>query len=287
MDSATLRRAARVAGWLLALGPTAGQAVAEGSRAGDLPRWRARMYALPSRQVWDAALATLKRAHLGITEIDRGAQAAVTAMSDFDRAKMPLPELPARYQPRKVQFHMFVSPFAEPARVYVGSILQVDDSFAPDMTAYLYGVPGLEGWLFGELEAVLGQGGRTMPATPEAREALAQSLGASASSSGCAGVGGSVPAGAQVKEPQPIKITRVQPVYPGKGEYAGGIVKVEATLQEDGSIVGARALQNAGPSAQYARAAVEAVRLWRYRPTRVGDCPMQIVMTVRVEFRPR
>jgi TonB family protein len=211
----------------------------------------------------------------------------VTAMVDFDPTKMPVPELPTRYLPRKVQFHMFVSPFTEPARVYLGSILQVEDRFASDLTAYLYGVPVLEDWLFGRLEGVLGQTGRAMPATHKGREALAQSLDGSASRTGCAGLAGSVPAGAQIKEPQPIKITHVQPVYPGKGEYAGGVVKVEATLLEDGSIVEARALENTGPSAQFAQAAVEAVRLWRYRPTRVGDCPVPTIMNVKVNFRPR
>jgi hypothetical protein len=260
--------------------------MAEGSRTGDLPRWRARMYALPSRQAWEAALATLKGAHIGVSEIDRGAQAVVTVMADFDRAKMPVPELPERYLPGKVQFHIFVSPFTEPARVYLGSILQVEDRLAGEI-AYVYGARVLEEWLFERLEAVLGQVGRAMPATPAARAALAESLGGSPSRSGCAASAGSFRPGAQIKDPQPIKITRVQPVYPGKGEYTGGMVKVEATLLEDGSIVEARAVENTGPSAQYAWAAAEAVRLWRYRPTRADDCPVQTNMTVRVNFRPR
>jgi hypothetical protein len=284
MDVSVVRRAALVFGWL-ALGQTAGLAGAEdASQAGELPRSRARMYALPSRQVWESALATLKELHLAVAEIDRSAQAAVTVMADFDRGQMPVPTLPVRYLARKVQFYVFVSPFTEPARVYLGSILEAENHVEPELSGYIYGVPALEDWLFGRLEAALGQTGQAMPATSRGRDALALSLGGPAPASGCSGPR---PPGARIKEPQPIKVTRVQPVYPAKEGHQAGVVKVQANLLEDGAIVEARALENTGPSMEYAQAAVGAVRLWRYRPTQLGECPVATIMTVTVNFRHR
>ena len=252
--------------------------------AGELPRWRARMYTLPSRQVWDTALATFKQLGIGVKEVDRDAQAAFTSMTDLDRRMMPVPDMPSPYLPRSVQFHVFVSPFVEPARVYIGSVVKADNRLEPHLSGFVYGVRALEDWLFARLEARLGQTGHAMPDSAIARAALARSLGGPPPVDGC---GTDPPPHGPITEPLPIKITRVQPIYPGKEGYVPAAVTVMATLLEDGAIVEARPLANSGPTVQYAQSAVEAVRLWRYRPTRLGECPIQTVMTVQVNFHPR
>jgi len=84
-------------------------------------------------------------------------------------------------------------------------------------------------------------------------------------------------------EPQPIKVTKVQPIFPARGQKSL-VVKVKATLLEDGAIVTASPLAPADADKQYLASATESVRLWRYRPARRGGCPFPTIMTVTVAF---
>jgi Gram-negative bacterial TonB protein C-terminal len=86
----------------------------------DLPYDRARLYALPSRQVWEHLLTLLKELGLQTDDVDRDAQVVITKWQDVDRSTvdgLPDVNLPFPYAARRFQLHIFVSPYAEPARV--------------------------------------------------------------------------------------------------------------------------------------------------------------------------
>jgi protein TonB len=100
-----------------------------------------------------------------------------------------------------------------------------------------------------------------------------------------------VPEPAQVRKPvrpggdirEPKKIVHVAPIYPPIAISAGvhGIVILEATISETGSIENLRVLRS-HPLLE--RAAIDAVRQWRYTPTRLNGVPVPIIMTVTVNF---
>ncbi len=79
--------------------------------------------------------------------------------------------------------------------------------------------------------------------------------------------------------------TRVMPVYPESAKRAGaqGIVVLHAVVAKDGSLLSLRVM-NGQVNPDLARAAVEAVSHWRYRPTLLNGQPVEIETTIEVNF---
>jgi len=82
----------------------------------------------------------------------------------------------------------------------------------------------------------------------------------------------------------PTKIRDVVPLYPviAQTAHVEGIVILEAVIDEVGAVSGTRVLRSI-PLLDLA--AVDAVRQWRFTPTRLNGQPVAVVMTVTVEFR--
>jgi periplasmic protein TonB len=121
------------------------------------------------------------------------------------------------------------------------------------------GVPGgIVGGVVGGLESLL-----PLPPPPPARR-------------------GPVRVGGQIKEP--ALIYRVEPVYPGVAISANieGTVILEAIVDEDGRVETVRVLRSVSV---LDRAAVEAVKQWRYSPVILNGKPETFILTVAVTFR--
>jgi TonB family protein len=97
------------------------------------------------------------------------------------------------------------------------------------------------------------------------------------------------------QDPQPIRVGGniraprkqhdVRPVYPETMRDAGreGVVPIEAIIGRDGSVLTVRVL-SAQVHPDFAIAAVDAVRQWRFAPTLLNGVPVEVVMTVSVQF---
>ena len=81
----------------------------------------------------------------------------------------------------------------------------------------------------------------------------------------------------------PAKLVHVSPVYPliARTSHVTGVVILEATIGEDGSVREVRVLRSKPLLDQ---AAVDAVRQWRFTPTLLNDHPVPVLMTVTVSF---
>ena len=96
------------------------------------------------------------------------------------------------------------------------------------------------------------------------------------------GVGtGPVRPGGDIKPP--IRTVYVAPVYPDIARVArvSGIVVVECTIDPSGHVTDARVLTG---HPLLDRAALDAVRQWRYTATRLNGFPVAVLMTVTVRF---
>jgi TonB family protein len=104
------------------------------------------------------------------------------------------------------------------------------------------------------------------------------------------------PPPSQPRAPQPIrvggniraprKLVDVKPVYPASMREAGreGTVPLEAIIGEDGTVTSVRVV-SAQVHPDFAIAAVDAVRQWRFSPTLLNGRPVEVVMTVSIDFK--
>jgi periplasmic protein TonB len=78
-------------------------------------------------------------------------------------------------------------------------------------------------------------------------------------------------------------IRRVQPEYPeiARATHLSGTVRLQAIIGTDGTV---RDLDVLSGSPILARAAVEAVRQWRYRPTLLNGAPVEVETYITVNF---
>jgi protein TonB len=89
-------------------------------------------------------------------------------------------------------------------------------------------------------------------------------------------------AGGQIKEP--TLIHRVEPVYPLLAivQELEGVVILEAIVDEEGRVENLRVLRSPGV---FEKAALEAVRQWRYSPVILNGRAEKFILTVTVSFR--
>jgi protein TonB len=82
----------------------------------------------------------------------------------------------------------------------------------------------------------------------------------------------------------PRKIHDVAPAYPTIARTANveGVVIIEAVIAVDGTVRDARVLRSV-PLLDHA--ALDAVKQWRYAPTRLGGVAVPVIVTVTVQFR--
>src|SRR3954471_20847461 len=83
----------------------------------------------------------------------------------------------------------------------------------------------------------------------------------------------------------PRKTVDVHPIYPKSMRDAGreGVVPIEAVIGPDGSVTSVRVL-TAQVHPDFAIAAVDAVRQWKFTPTLLNGAPVEVVMKVSVQF---
>ena len=100
----------------------------------------------------------------------------------------------------------------------------------------------------------------------------------SASSTGALPV---VRVGGNIKPP--TKTHDARPAYPkaAKADHVQGVVILELRIGSDGSVVDAKVMRSIPLLDE---AAVAAVRQWKYIPTLLNGAPVEVLMTVTVQF---
>jgi TonB family protein len=83
----------------------------------------------------------------------------------------------------------------------------------------------------------------------------------------------------------PTKLKNVPPIYPAAMRAAGreGVVPIEAIIGTDGAVHSVRVL-SASIHPDFAVAAADAVRQWRFAPTLLNRVPVEVSMTVNIRF---
>jgi len=85
-----------------------------------------------------------------------------------------------------------------------------------------------------------------------------------------------------------LKRTRyMPPEYPKDAlkRGIGGEVRVRITVDADGKVKSAE-IVNSSPAAVFDRAALDAVRRWRFKPLAVGNPDVEATVVTNIVFRP-
>lgn len=96
------------------------------------------------------------------------------------------------------------------------------------------------------------------------------------------------PGASKVAHSDKIQILKlVRPEYPAEAVRAGieGLIKLEVRVDSLGHVLGVRSLEGFAPNAMLEAASVRAMRLWEFKPYKVGS--RQVNFTVIVPFRYR
>jgi TonB family protein len=88
-----------------------------------------------------------------------------------------------------------------------------------------------------------------------------------------------------VAEMEKLIIHRVDPEYPAEARQAKlrNVIALDVIIGKDGSVVSVHPLNGPGV---LARAAVDALRWWKFEPYRVSGRPVVVETTLAVEFKP-
>lgn len=83
----------------------------------------------------------------------------------------------------------------------------------------------------------------------------------------------------------PVKIKNVVPEYPAlaRSTRIGGVVEIQLTVGPDGKVRDAEVTKSVPTLDQ---AALDAVKQWEYRPTRVKGVAVPVILNVAVDFKP-
>ena len=94
---------------------------------------------------------------------------------------------------------------------------------------------------------------------------------------------GPVRVGGNIK--QPAKVFHVNPTYPAALQAAGleGPVKLDVLIGLDGTVASVRVVSSL-VHPEFAQAAADAVRQWKFTPTLLNGKPIEVAMTVSISF---
>jgi periplasmic protein TonB len=82
----------------------------------------------------------------------------------------------------------------------------------------------------------------------------------------------------------PVNLVRIEPVYPELAKKIGakGLVVIECVIARDGSVRDPKVVRGAHPLLD--KAALEAVRQWKFAPGRMGERPVDVLFNLTVTF---
>jgi TonB family protein len=89
-----------------------------------------------------------------------------------------------------------------------------------------------------------------------------------------------------VTKPKLIAKHKVEPKYPEIGLQEGvrGVVVLEAVVRVDGTVGSLKVVKNSTEYSEFAESAKEAIRQWRYEPAQLDGRPVEVAMTLTVNY---
>jgi hypothetical protein len=256
------------------------------------PAWphnEGRLFGVASREAWDRVQDRLRDLGLGAEQKDGKNQLLLTKWGEFrdDHLRwLPRPKIQQEYAPERVRFEVFVSPFVEPARLYVGSVTQVREVKGRGLQAVLYNDPTVNTALLAELAKALGQEGFGIPSSREERQKLVTSLLKGQPDECAQQVDACKVSSGKVEKPQMLPLSQFQVIFPESAarEKVEAPVVVQLDVSEDGAVLGGQVL-GTPRGHQLDTSAAGATSLLVFSPLRLCGCPAPHMTVYTIDYR--
>jgi hypothetical protein len=233
----------------------------------------------------------LKDLGLGADKKDAKNQLLLTNWGEFGSRRLEWlsrPSMWREYAPERVRFEVFVSPFVEPARLYVGSVTQVRQVMGKGAQALLYNDPAVNAALVAELAKALGHDGFEIPSSREERVKLAASIFKGQPDECAVQADACKVSSAQVEKPRMLPLSQFEVVFPEAAarERVEAPVVVQLDVSEDGAVVGGQVL-GTPRGHQLDASAAGATSLLVFSPLRLCGCPAPHMTVYTINYRLR
>lgn len=248
------------------------------------------MFPVSSQVAWTAVKQVLADLKTGTERVDDAGQFAVSRwITDRPRRRPDTLPLPSGWRFEEAQFHLYVAPGIEPARVAIGSMIHARPaSSSGNGRLTIYNVDTLNAWLLDRLVERLAMRPQPMPVSPQGRADLSRQMmpaGLTDPCSGRAAVSGAFPVRGAPFQP-PKMLHKVTPVFPRAElrDRKEGAIRLIVLVSEHGTILSISDPMPAAEPDGFKAAAQAALALWKYEPARVGPCAATMPVTVSTSF---
>lgn len=241
------------------------------------PTDHARVFPVSSDQAYTALKRVFDRLGMRLRTRDMPGGVLITERTTLKKIQGPGPDLKTMLDgadAESLDVMAFVSREVEPAHVHIDARVQLRSG---NGHVQRFSRGSVETWVLDALATELGKGGLAMPYSREGLARLQRDLGFPVPE--CAPT-------ERAKLPAAIRTSLERPQYPPSalGRRDEAQVELGARIFRDGVVLTDSITATGSSDPQFKGAAMAAVRLWRYRPGRLGGCPVNVYMTVRVSF---
>lgn len=241
------------------------------------PTDHGRMYMTSRPRLLEAVDTTLEELDLRVTERDEHG----VRLTPSKRIRKQDREATGVKAGAEVAFSLWIPASSDLARLYINAIVLTDGK-----TFYNYG--SVERWLFAEIESRLDIPAMGIPIDPRVRgEAISAMLGEVADQRCLARLDETYSILAPPGYPVLIEATKLTPIFPetGRQRREEAELAVKVVVAEDGTVHQAQVLKSSSLDREFLASALGAVRLWRYLPGRVDDCPVTSYHPIFIDYR--
>jgi len=249
------------------------------------------MLGATSLATWNAVRLTMRELGIPIDKAEDRTQLLTTGPFRYIAVKLPdaaTLSLPPGYKPDRLTLHVYVTPGMQPARIAVGSIMDVVPMAANERNRFvMYGDESVARWFLSELARRMGVKMEPMAASAQRRAAQSQALMPPGMTDPCSTKAARMvdPAGSSITAPK--KLYNVQPMYPSDQLEARKTATVvfRGEITEHGTLVNPTMTEPAGAPASFVASAQLAFGLWKFAPGQQDGCPVRVKGEFRSEFK--
>jgi TonB family protein len=243
------------------------------------------MLSASSEDTWTAVRAMVRQLKVPVDKADDKTQLFTSGSLGYLALKLPdaatLNLLPG-FRPDRLRLHIYVTPAMQPARVAVGSVMDVVAISPNDTRRFtVYAHEAIARWMLTELARRMGVRMEDMAASAERRAEQSRALMPAGLSDPCTTKPAQLvvmgAAAAQQNLPtikQPQVLERIQPMYPSDQLEARkkALIAFRGEITEHGTLVNPTMTEPADAPASFVSATQLAFGMWRFAPMEVQGC---------------